>query len=206
VSEALRANRNIFLVDDDLAVCHALSVFLEASGYHVRTYRSAESFLDEAECTIEGIILLDIRMAKMSGLELQTELARRGFILPIVFITGHGDMKMSVKAIKAGAIDFLEKPFNNETLLTSISEAFSRADDNITYHQATAKISKCHATLSKREQEVMQYVVAGMSNKAIAELLGLSSRTIEVHRHNVMKKMGAKSLVDLVRQYAMCQL
>jgi len=198
----MHINRNIFLVDDDAAVCHSLSAFLEASGYRVRTYHSAETFLDEADCTMEGIILLDIRMAEMSGLELQTELTRRGVTLPIVFITGHGDVGMSVKAIKNGAIDFLEKPFSNENLLASIGEAFSHADDSKKHSQ----LRKRHATLSEREREVMQHVVAGMSNRELAELLGLSKRTIEAHRLSVMKKMGAESLPDLVRKHAMCQL
>lgn len=202
----MRANRNIFLVDDDATVCHALSVFLEASGYHVSTYHSAESFLEKVECTVEGIILLDIRMAKMSGLELQAELTRRGIIFPIIFMTGHADVQMSVQAIRNGAIDFLEKPFSNENLLRSIDAAFSHADNSIKHRRRTEEIRKRRATLSEREQEVMQHVVAGMSNKDIAELLGLSSRTIEVHRHNLMKKMGAESLVDLVHQYAMCQM
>lgn len=193
----MHINRNIFLVDDDAAICHALSVFLAASGYRVRTYHSAETYLDEVECTMDGIILLDIRMAEMSGLELQTELTKRGVSLPIVFITGHGDVRMSVNAIKNGATDFLEKPFSNENLLNSIGEAFSHADDS----NMRCQLMKRHATLSEREREVMQHVVAGMSNKDIAELLGLSRRTIEVHRHNLMKKMGAESLVDLVRKY-----
>ena len=122
--------RAIFLVDDDAAVCHALSVFLESSGYSVRSFLSAETFLEETEDAVEGVILLDQRMTGMSGLELQAELARRGIALPIIFITGHGDVQMSVKAIKAGAIDFLEKPFNNEDLLAIIREAFARADDS----------------------------------------------------------------------------
>jgi two-component system response regulator FixJ len=197
----VQANRNIFLVDDDAAVCQALSVFLEASGYHVRTYHSAETFLNDAECTMEGIILLDIRMGKMSGLGLQTELAKRDITLPVIFMTGHGDVKMSVQAIKAGAIDFLEKPFNNKSLLKSIREAFSRADEC----RIAAEIKKRHTTLSDREREVMQHVVAGMSNKNIAELLGLSKRTIEAHRLSIMKKMGAQSLPDLVHIYEMCQ-
>jgi two-component system response regulator FixJ len=201
----VQANRNIFLVDDDAAVCQALSVFLEASGYHVRTYHSAETFLNDAECTMEGIILLDIRMGKMSGLGLQTELAKRDITLPVIFMTGHGDVKMSVQAIKAGAIDFLEKPFNNKSLLKSIREAFSRADECKKYSRRAAEIKKRHTTLSDREREVMQHVVAGMSNKNIAELLGLSKRTIEAHRLSIMKKMGAQSLPDLVHIYEMCQ-
>jgi len=198
-------NRTIFLVDDDAAVRHALSVFLETCGYSVRTFLSAEVFLEEAEDAVEGVMLLDQRMTGMSGLELQAELARRGMDLPIIFITGHGDVQMSVKAIKAGAIDFLEKPFSDEDLIASIREAFSLADDSKQYRDLIAELRKCHASLTIREREVMRYVVAGMSNRNLAEQLSVSDRTIEVHRSRVMKKMGAESLPDLVRKYAMCQ-
>jgi RNA polymerase sigma factor (sigma-70 family) len=198
-------NRAVFLVDDDAAVCHALSVFLEASGYSVRSFPSAEAFLEEADSATEGVMLLDQRMTGMSGLELQTELARRGSDLLIIFITGHGDVQMSVKAVKAGAIDFLEKPFSNEALLASIREAFARADDSKQQRNWIAELRKRHASLTDREQEVLQHVVAGMSNRHLAELLGVSDRTIEVHRSRVMKKMAADSLPDLVRKYATFQ-
>ena len=198
-------NKTIFLVDDDAAVCHALAVFLEASGYNVRTFLSAEAFLEEAEDAAEGVMLLDQRMTGMPGLELQAELARRGIDLPIIFITGHGDVQMSVKAVKAGAIDFLEKPFSDEDLIASIREAFSCVDDSKKSRDLIAELRKCHASLTAREREVMQYVVAGMSNRNLAEQLNVSDRTIEVHRSRVMKKMGAESLPDLVRKYAMCQ-
>ena len=203
--DRLRVNRTIFLVDDDAAVCHALSVFLEASGYRVRTFPSAEAFLKEAQGVVEGVMLLDQRMTGMSGLELQAELVKGGVELPIIFITGHGDVKMSVKAIKAGAVDFLEKPFSNEDLLVSIREAFRYADDSKKHHDQFADLSARHASLTAREGEVLQHVVAGTSNRNLAELLGVSDRTIEVHRSRVMKKMGAESLPDLVRKYAMFQ-
>jgi RNA polymerase sigma factor (sigma-70 family) len=198
-------NRTIYLVDDDVAVCHALSVFLEASGYHVRTFHSAESFLQETQGVLEGIVLLDQRMTGMSGLELQTELDRRGIKLAIIFITGHGDVQMSVKAVKAGAIDFLEKPFSNEDLLVSIREAFLRADDIKKHGEQVASLRKLRDTLTAREEEVLQHVVEGQSNRQLAESLGVSDRTIEVHRSRVMKKMGAESLPDLVRKYAILQ-
>jgi len=201
----MQENRTVFLVDDDVAVCHALSVFLEASGYSVKTFSSAEAFLEETEDATEGVMLLDQRMIGMSGLELQTELARRGSDLPIIFITGHGDVRMSVQAIKAGATDFLEKPFNNQDLLASISEAFLRADTSRKHRSQIAALRKRHASLTAREREVMQHVVAGRSNRDLGELLGVCDRTIEVHRARVMKKMGAESLPDLVRKYTMCQ-
>jgi FixJ family two-component response regulator len=198
-------NRTIFLVDNDAATCHALSVFLDASGYSVRTFPSAEAFLEETQGMVEGVMLLDQRMTGMSGMELQTELDKAGIDLPIIFITGHGDIQMSVKAIKAGAIDFLEKPLSNEVLLASIREAFSCADDNKKHRSTIAELRECNASLTAREREVMRYVVAGASNRQLAELLGVSNRTIEVHRSRVMKKMGAKSLADLVRKYSLCE-
>jgi len=202
----MKKNRNVFLVDDDAAVCHALSVFLEASGYSVKTFPSAEAFLEHAAAsTVEGIMLLDQRMTGMSGLELQAELGKRGIELPIIFITGHGDVRMSVKAVRAGAINFLEKPFSNEDLLASIKEAFSHADSGRKHRSQVAALRKRHASLTSREREVIQYVVAGMSNRALGELLGVCNRTIEVHRARVMKKMGAESLPDLVRKYTLYQ-
>ena len=198
-------NRNIFLVDDDAAVCHALSVFLDTSGFSVRTFASAEAFLKAAEGVAGGIMLLDQRMTGMSGLELQAELTRRGTDLPIIFITGHGDVRMSVQAIKAGATDFLEKPLNNKDLLASISEAFLRADISRKQRSQIAALRKRHASLTTREREVMQHVVAGRSNRDLGELLGVCDRTVEVHRARVMKKMGAESLPDLVRKYTLCQ-
>lgn len=198
-------SRHVFLVDDDAAVCHALSVFLEASGYRVSTFSSAESFLEGVEKTLEGVMLLDQRMTGMSGLELQGELDKRGIDLPIIFITGHGDVRMSVKAVKAGAIDFLEKPFSNEDLLVSIREAFLNADTSQKTGNRVAELRERQATLTIREKEVLQHVVAGQSNRHLADLLGVSDRTIEVHRSRVMKKMGAESLPDLVRKYAMLQ-
>jgi FixJ family two-component response regulator len=201
----MQENRTVFVVDDDAAVCHALSVFLEAYGHCVKTFCSAEDFLKDAESTMDGVMLLDQRMTGMSGLELQAELARRGIDLPIIFITGHGDVRMSVQAVKAGAADFFEKPFNEEDLLASISEAFSRADAGKKLRNQVVELRKRHASLTTREREVLQHVVAGVSNRKLGEMLGICDRTIEVHRSRVMKKMAAKSLPDLVRKYAMIQ-
>ena len=201
----MRTSRTVFLIDDDDAVCHALTVFLEAAGYRVRSFSSAEAFLEAADSKLEGVMVLDQRMTGMSGLELQTELNRRGAAPSIIFISGHGDVQMSVKAIKAGATNFLEKPFNNDELLTSIREAFSQADKSKKQRDLTSEIRKCHASLTDREKEVLQHIVTGMSNRHLADLLGVSDRTVEVHRSRGMKKMGAASLPDLVRKYALCQ-
>jgi RNA polymerase sigma factor (sigma-70 family) len=202
----MRVSRTLYLVDDDAAVCHALSVFLQASGYRVKTFCSAEAFLVSADETpVEGVMLLDQRMTGLTGMELQEELARQGIDIPIIFITGHGDVRMSVMAVKAGAIDFLEKPFSNEDLLASIVEAFAHADQCKRERECVDGLRRALASLTTREHQVMQHVVAGMSNRSLAEQLGVSDRTVEVHRSRVMKKMGAASLPDLVRKYTLCQ-
>ena len=152
--DTMPVKKNIFLVDDDTAVCHALSLSLETSGYNVKTFLSAEAFLEEAEGELEGIMLLDQRMTGMSGLELQAELINRGINLPIIFITGHGDEQMSIKAIKASAVDFLEKPFSDEDLLVSIRDAFSRADDSKKHRDRIAELRRRHASQTAREPEV----------------------------------------------------
>ena len=205
VIDAMRTNKNILLVDNDAAVCSALSGFLELSGYSVMSFPSAESFLEETDAMVEGVMLLDLRMTGMSGMELQSELRKRGIDLPIIFITGHGDVQISVKAIKAGAIDFLEKPFSNEALLASISEAFLQFNGQKQYRDSIAEMKKRCASLTKREKEIIPHVVAGLSNRQMAKQLRVSNRTIEVHRSRMMKKMGADSLPDLVRKYEMCQ-
>lgn len=198
-------NSTIFLIDDDAALCHPLSVLLEVSGYCIRAYNSAESFLGEVEHTTKGIMLVDQRLTGMSGLELQAELANRGIVLPIIFISGNGDIQMSVQALRNGAINFLEKPLNNEELLTGIREAFSLVDTNKEHHHTVAELRRRHANLTDRERAIMGHVVAGKRNKEIAHLLGLSICTIEVHRKSVMKKMAAESVPDLVRKYAVYQ-
>jgi len=200
----MSVNRNIFIVDDDAAVCHAVSTFLTLHKYQVRTYNSARMLLEDIDESTEGILLLDLCIPGLSGLELQAELANRGIVLPTIFITGHGEIKLSVMAMKAGAIDFLEKPISNEHLLNSISEAFKEADNKLTRDKMAAKIRIRHATLTNREKEVMHHLIAGRHNKDIAKLLGISRRTVEVHRFSVMKKMKASSLPHLVRQSNFC--
>ena len=201
----MRVNKTIILVDDDAAIRCALSSFLRMSGYSVKSFSSAEAFLEEVDGTAEGVMLLDQRMTGMSGMELQAELPKRGIDLPIIFMTGHGDVQMSVRAMKAGAMDFLEKPFSHEVLLASIKEASSRVDESKKQRDQTTELKKCHANLSEREREVLKHVVTGLSSKQLAEQLGISNRTIEIHRSRIMKKMEAESLPDLVRKYEMCQ-
>ena len=197
-------NKTVYLVDDDAAVRHALGMFLESAGFRVCAYASAADFLETYEKNGDGVLLLDQRMPGMSGMELQGKLHQFGIFLPIIFITGHGDIQMSVAAMKAGAMDFLEKPFDNTELLGRIREALKKASGMRREWEECSEMEQRCATLTSRELEVMQYIVQGLSSRAIAEQLGVSNRTIEVHRARVMAKMGADSLPDLVRKSALC--
>jgi FixJ family two-component response regulator len=197
--------KTVFLVDDDPAVRHALGIFLESAGFIVKEFTSATSFLETVNDSDDGVIVLDQRMRGMSGLELQSDLNKRGYEFPIVFITGHGDIQMSVKAIKAGATDFLEKPFSNQDLLQSIQEAFLRAASHQGNRMRKAETIKRYESLTPREKEVIKYIAQGMSNKKLAEILDISDRTIEVHRHRAMVKLEATSLPDLVHKIALCE-
>jgi len=198
-------NKQVYLVDDDAAVRHALGMFLEGAGFRVSEYASATDFLEACDSVRGGVLLLDQRMPGMSGMELQARLARLRVFLPIIFITGHGDIQMSVAAMKAGAIDFLEKPFDNSELLQCIREALRKTAGKRKEWEQQSEVEQRCASLTSREREVMDYIVQGMSSRAIAELLGVSNRTVEVHRARVMTKMAAGSLPDLVRMAAMCQ-
>jgi len=194
----------VFLVDDDEAVRDALSIYLEGMGFTVRTFASAEAFLQGLGGLGYGVLVLDQRMAGMSGLELQSELNERGVQLPTIFITGHGDVPMSVKAMKAGAADFLEKPFRNSDLLASIEQLLVQDAARMEEIRLQARLTAKHNRLTPREKQVMECIVRGMSNKNIAELLKVSIRTVEVHRRRVMEKMDAASLPDLVRMADAC--
>jgi len=190
---------NLFLVDDNPAVRHALRLFLESRGFIVHEFSSAEALLEVIAAGETGVIIVDLRLDGMSGLDLQAELKSRDIHLPTVFITGHGSIRDSVSALKEGAVDFIEKPFDNEVLLRSIHDAL-RCEQSVREQRCVKRdLLDKFATLTPREQEVLTYVVDGVSNKGLAERLGVSSRTIEVHRARIMAKMGAGSLPELVR-------
>ena len=189
----------IFLVDDDAAVRDALSLYLEGSGFDVRTFDSAESFLGEIDNMGRGVLVLDQRMTGLSGLELQSELKMRGVDLPTIFITGHGDVPMSVRAMKEGATDFLEKPFKEEDLLDRVSKALLANGRRRQGSAETSAIARRFESLTPRERQVLELVVRGHANKVVASRLGASRRTIEIHRAHVMRKMQASSLAQLVR-------
>ena len=194
----------IFLVDDDAAVRDALCLYLEGSGFDVRTFDSAEAFLSEIDTMGRGVLVLDQRMTGMSGLELQSELKSRGLDLPTIFITGHGDVPMSVRAMKEGATDFLEKPFRNSDLLASIEQILAQDAVKMEDYLHQARIREKYNSLTPREKEVMEHIVQGLPNKSVAQLLGVSMRTVEAHRGRVMEKMDARSLPDLVRMADFC--
>lgn len=197
--------KKVYLVDDDAAVRDAVGGFLENAGYSVRGFASAGEFLAAAQALGSGVLLLDQRMPGMTGMELQAQLRKLGIFMPVIFITGHGDIQMSVAAIKAGAIDFLEKPFDNSELLKSIREAFRSAAGKRREWERQGEVERRFASLTSREREIMKLVVNGESSRAIATRLGLSSRTVEVHRARVMAKMAAHSLPDLVRMVSICK-
>jgi RNA polymerase sigma factor (sigma-70 family) len=189
----------VFIVDDDLSVRESLELLLGSVGLDVKTYPSAEKFLKGVPPDASGCLITDLRMPGMSGLDLQERCVGAGVFLPIIFITGHGTVPMSVRAMKAGAIDFLQKPFDEEELLNAINRAIERDREAIQERDELGKIQQLVDALSPREYEVFALLVTGMSNKQVAHKLGTSERTIKAHRSRVMEKMHAGSLADLTR-------
>jgi RNA polymerase sigma factor (sigma-70 family) len=195
----MSAQETVFVVDDDQAMRSSLQWLIESMGMHVETYASAQAFLDAYYPGRAGCLLLDVRMPGMSGLELQAYLARREHRIPVIMITGHGDVAMAVKAMKNGAVDFIEKPFDDEALIISIRNALQHDEKQRALRAQRADIAARMAELTPREHEVMSMVTDGKSNKEIAAALGVSAKTVEVHRARVMDKMRADSLAELVR-------
>ncbi len=189
----------VFVVDDDQAMRTSLQWLIESTGMSVQTFESADVFLASYYPGRAGCLLLDVRMPGMSGLELQAHLARAGYHLPVIMITGHGDVSMAVKAMKAGAVDFIEKPFHDEDLLRSIRRALEHDQRHRASQAVRAEIAARLAELTPREHEVMGMVTEGKSNREIAAELGVSAKTVEAHRARVMEKMRADSLAELVR-------
>ena len=189
----------IHLIDDDEGVRHAVAFLLTASGFAVRVYDSAIAFLDALPTVQPGCIVTDVRMPGMDGLTLQRVLKTRGTGLPVIVITGHGDVPLAVEAMKAGAVDFIEKPFADDTLLSAIRVATSRHARDARRDEEAAAIETRLASLSQREREVLDGLIAGLPNKTIAYDLKISPRTVEVHRANLMTRMAAHSVADLIR-------
>lgn len=189
----------VYVVDDDEAVRDSLRLLLDSVDLRCKTYASATEFLGDHNPDQHSCIVADIRMPGLSGLDLQEELNRRTSTIPILFITGHGDVPMAVDAMKSGALDFIQKPFRDQDLLDRIHQALERDEERRADNREVAEVRSRMAKLTGREMEVMERVVTGQANKVIALDLGVSQRTVEIHRARVMQKMKARSLAELVR-------
>ena len=191
--------QTVFVVDDDDAVRNSLKLLLKSAGLQAEVFGSAPEFLSKYEQAQPGCLVLDVRMPGMSGLDLQQELSLRGATIPVIFITGHGDIPMAVEAMQHGAFDFLQKPFRDQDLLDRVQRALTRDAENRARLRHTDRIRERLASLSPREREVLELVTQGKANKMVAGDLGVSQRTVEIHRAHVMQKMEAGSLAELVR-------
>jgi FixJ family two-component response regulator len=195
----ISAGSMVFVVDDDQSVREALSSLIRSIGLDVETYASAHEYLRRPQQQSPACLVLDVRMPGLSGLDLQRELARQGREIPIIFVTAHGDIPMTVKAMKAGAAEFLSKPFRDQDLLDAICQALARDRASMAARADLAEIRWRYATLTQREKEVATLVVRGLPNKQVAARLNVSEITVKVHRRHIMSKMEAKSLPELVR-------
>lgn len=189
----------VHVVDDDDALRDAMGALFRVAGFKVRLFADATALLDTVNAQTEGCLVLDVRMPGMNGLELQQALMDRGIQLPIIILTGHGDVPMAVTALKAGAFDFIEKPFDHLVLIGRIGDALAQDAAQRSSRDAAAAAVARVGLLSPREREVMEFVAAGLSNKAIANQLGISARTVETHRARVMEKTRATSVSELTR-------
>jgi len=189
----------VYIVDDDEAVRDSLRWLLEANTYRVKAFASAEAFLGEYREDQPGILIVDVRMPGMSGLQLQEELLARNSHMPVVFITGHGDVPMAVNTMKKGAVDFLEKPFNETDLRDIVARMFELANQTLQKQQSKREHEAMLGRLTAREQQVLERIVAGRLNKQIADDLGISIKTVEAHRANIMEKLQVTTVADLMK-------
>jgi FixJ family two-component response regulator len=198
-----RRKSTVYIVDDDDGMRRALSALMTTVGYTAIAFATPTEFLAKYDATIPACLVLDVRMPEMSGLEVQQYLNRSGAMIPVILMTGHGDIQMAVQAMKDGAFDFLQKPFRDQDLLDRINAALKIDAENRQDVERHADLKRREESLTMREHEVMAFVVDGRANKVIAIDLGLSERTVEIHRANVMEKMGARSVAHLVKMQLM---
>ncbi len=189
----------VFIIDDDPSVRRSLQRLIKSVGLKAKSFASAALFLQSGHREETGCLVLDVRMPEISGLDLQDKLSRVGVLLPIIFISGHGTVPMSVRAMKAGAVDFLQKPFDEQELLDAVYRAIDRCRQRKAEQEELKEIQARHDTLTAKEKEIFACVITGMPNKNIADRLATAEKTVKVHRAAVMKKMGAQSVADLVR-------
>lgn len=197
----IRKKPTVYIVDDDDGMRRALTVLMQTVGYNAIAFERPTEFLQKLDPNQPGCLVLDVRMPEMSGLEVQQQLNRNGSMLPVILITGHGDIPMAVQAMKDGAFDFLQKPFRDQDLLDRINGAIKQDAENREIVERHADLKRRVESLTPREREVMALVVDGRANKVIAIDLGLSERTVEIHRANVMEKMQARSVAHLVKMH-----
>ena len=189
----------VFIVDDDAGVRRSIEDLLESVGLRCKAFASAQEFLSAGDRSVPSCLVLDVRLPGISGLDLQRELSRAALRIPIIFITGHADIQMTVNAMKSGAVEFLTKPFREQDLLDAVQRSLARDREHRDKQQVLHEVRERYATLTAREREIMSLVVSGMPNKQIASALRASETTVKIHRGHVMRKMQAKSLPDLVR-------
>lgn len=193
------SKRTVFLVDDDEAIRHSASFMLRHAGFLVKTFPDGMSFLEDVSADHEGCILLDVRMPGMDGLAVQSALNQRGITMPIIILTGHGDVPVAVEAMKGGAIEFLEKPYEKQTLVAAIECAFEQLDTRAADERRSKEAEAKLIALTPREKEVLECLVSGLTNKGIAQALSISPRTVEIHRAHMMEKLEADSLSAALR-------